>query len=106
MVQESLEALLWRMVARVSDDEPPDLTPDMHLMDDVGLDSFALLLLHTEIEDEVGVPLPPLDVEPTAANVCALIAEALRGASPTDHRRTVAPPVEPIVIDHGAGGSL
>jgi acyl carrier protein len=64
--------------------DPPvdDLRPGDHLLDDIGLDSFGLLLFVTELEHRLGAELPAADVEPTAENVYRLVRDTCR--RPTD----------------------
>ncbi len=49
------------------------LGPQLHLVDDLGLDSFGVFAFAGELEVRLGRPVPPSDAEPTLANVYRLV---------------------------------
>lgn len=55
------------------------LGPDDHLLDDVGLDSFAVLVFIGELEAGLGRILPPSQDEPTLSNLFALAQRDVQG---------------------------
>jgi acyl carrier protein len=57
-----------------------ELRVDDHLLDDVGLDSFALLVLASELEARLGVELPASDEEPTVGAYVRAVLAATRAA--------------------------
>jgi acyl carrier protein len=60
--------------------EAGELRVDDHLLDDVGLDSFALLVLASELEARLGVELPVSDEEPTVGAYVQAVLAASRVA--------------------------
>lgn len=58
-------------------DEPvTGLAPATHLLDDLGLDSFGVLVLLGDVEDRFGVVLPASDAEPTAGHLFELVRQS------------------------------
>jgi len=57
------------IIARLVDDPEVSIAPDAHLLDDVGLDSFGVLVFITELEDRFGVLLPAGEEEPVLSTI-------------------------------------
>lgn len=52
------------------------LSPSSHLVDDIGLDSFGVLVLLDQLEAELQVSLPAFEDEPTAGRIFELVVKA------------------------------
>jgi len=76
------DELSWdRFIAVVSDglnamgvDPVEGMEPEDHLVDDLGLDSFGVLVLAGELEMRLGRTLPASNGEPTLENLYRLAA--------------------------------
>ena len=73
-------ALVAEAVAAVLGEDVGELAATDHLLDDVGLDSFGLLLLGAELEERLGVELPVSDEAPTVGVVTRTVIAATRHA--------------------------
>lgn len=70
LVAEAAEAVLGHEVG--------DLEATDNLLDDVGLDSFGLLVLTSELEIRLGADLPVSDEEPTVGAAARAVMAATR----------------------------
>lgn len=70
---DDFAATLGETLTELLDEPVTELTPATHLLDDVGLDSFTILLLRDQLEERYAVRLPPTEVEPTAGHLFDLL---------------------------------
>jgi acyl carrier protein len=70
---DGFAAELSASLVEVLDEPVTGLTPATHLLDDVGLDSFGILVLLGALEARFDVVLPASDDEPTAGHLFDLV---------------------------------
>lgn len=70
---DAFAVTLGETLTQLLDEPITGLTPTTHLLDDVGLDSFTVLVLREQLEARFAVELPPTDVEPTAGHLFELL---------------------------------
>jgi len=75
-------------VAAVLGEDVGELAATDHLLDDVGLDSFGLLVLGAELEERLGVELPVSDEAPTVGVVIRTVIAATRHARAEGEHQT------------------
>lgn len=91
---DAFSRLMGEALAAVSEDlAGVELRPGDHILDDLGLDSIGVLLLVRELEDRLGVDCPPIEVEPTLANLYGLVTGLSNSLRPT------ADELGPVTID-------
>jgi acyl carrier protein len=75
---EAFRDIACAALSDVLDNAVADLKPGDHLLDDIGLDSFGLLVFAAELEVRIGIGIPPSLDEPTGANMFQLVTSALQ----------------------------
>ena len=66
--------------ARVTDAPIGQIQPSDHLLDDLGLDSFGVLVVVADLEDAYDVTFPAANDEPTVGNLYRLVMTVGTGA--------------------------
>jgi acyl carrier protein len=77
---DSFEPILNASVSAVLGEHIDGLNRSSHLLDDVGLDSFGVLVVLDVLEERLGVQFPAFDHEPTAGRLFELVLGTRGGA--------------------------
>ncbi|HEX9033661.1 MAG TPA: phosphopantetheine-binding protein [Streptosporangiaceae bacterium] len=78
-VMESIHAILPRVLARDDEDEAPEFSDGMRLMEDLGLTSVSTLELMLELEDTLEIQIDVEEIQPADVASLGALADFIAG---------------------------